>query len=218
VLGAFLTRVRACLRRSRRQLVGYAWALYTSITAPEDHARQVETICPCRAVAPEARALSTRALPRLHGRGRRTVVRCPLLDVHPDTRAALGQIAPARRRADRVPHRLLLRPGLHRGNAPAAAHQGDPALDDKHHFTLVCADSAKFRHYVQVSNAMARSRPRRRRYTFILPRPARCAACCTRNKHTVGVCIPAHGHAGDHRRAGEPLCRARCSCPVTPSR
>ncbi len=68
-------------------------------------------------------------------------------------------------------------------------------LDDRHHFTLVCADFAQLGQFVQVSNAVFRlvkaSTPGQ--YTFILPAtkevPRR---LLHRRQKTVGVRIPDH--------------------------
>ena len=53
-------------------------------------------------------------------------------------------------------------------------------LDDRHHFTLVCADFAQLGQYVQVDTAMFRTvkacTPGS--YTFILPASRRCRASC----------------------------------------
>src|SRR6478735_7680855 len=66
-------------------------------------------------------------------------------------------------------------------------------LDDKHHFTLVCADFSQFGHLVQLSNAAFRAIKAATPgpYTFILPAtsevPRRLAHP---KKKTVGVRIP----------------------------
>ena len=68
-------------------------------------------------------------------------------------------------------------------------------LDDKHHFTLVCADFAQLGHYVQVSNAMFRSVKAATpgSYTFILPATREVPRRMLHpKKHTVGVRIPKH--------------------------
>ncbi|MCL3861021.1 L-threonylcarbamoyladenylate synthase [Actinotalea sp. K2] len=82
-------------------------------------------------------------------------------------------------------------------------------LDDKHHFTLVCADFGQLGQFVQLDNAAFRaikaSTPGA--YTFILPAtkevPRRLAHA---KKRTVGVRIPAHPVAQALvRELGEPL-------------
>lgn len=68
-------------------------------------------------------------------------------------------------------------------------------LDDRHHFTLVCADFAQLGQFVQISNAVFRSVKAATpgQYTFILPAtkevPRRLAHP---KKKTVGVRIPDH--------------------------
>ena len=69
------------------------------------------------------------------------------------------------------------------------------SLDDKHHFTLVCADFAQLGQYVQVSNAVFRlvkaSTPGQ--YTFILPATKEVPRRLLHpKKKTVGVRIPEH--------------------------
>ncbi len=69
------------------------------------------------------------------------------------------------------------------------------SLDDKHHFTLVCADFAQLGQYVHVSNAMFRlvkaSTPGQ--YTFILPATKEVPRRLLHpRKKTVGVRIPEH--------------------------
>lgn len=69
-------------------------------------------------------------------------------------------------------------------------------LDDKHHFTLMCADFAQLGHFVQVSNAVFRlvkaSTPGQ--YTFILPATKEVPRRLLHpKKKTVGVRIPEHG-------------------------
>ncbi|MBC8093724.1 MAG: threonylcarbamoyl-AMP synthase [Pseudonocardia sp.] len=68
-------------------------------------------------------------------------------------------------------------------------------LDDKHHFTLMCADFAQLGHFVQVSNAVFRlvkaSTPGQ--YTFILPATKEVPRRLLHpKKKTVGVRIPEH--------------------------
>src|SRR6478735_9525455 len=82
-------------------------------------------------------------------------------------------------------------------------------LDDKHHFTLVCADFSQFGHLVQLSNAAFRAIKAATPgpYTFILPAtsevPRRLAHP---KKKTVGVRIPDHVLVHDLLGVlGEPL-------------
>jgi tRNA threonylcarbamoyl adenosine modification protein (Sua5/YciO/YrdC/YwlC family) len=68
-------------------------------------------------------------------------------------------------------------------------------LDDRHHFTLVCADFAQLGQFVQVSNAVFRlvkaSTPGQ--YTFILPATKEVPRRLLHpKKKTVGVRIPEH--------------------------
>ncbi|MEJ8277490.1 L-threonylcarbamoyladenylate synthase [Pseudonocardia spirodelae] len=68
-------------------------------------------------------------------------------------------------------------------------------LDDKHHFTLVCADFAQLGQFVQISNAVFRavkaSTPGS--YTFILPATKEVPRRLLHpKKKTVGVRIPEH--------------------------
>ena len=68
-------------------------------------------------------------------------------------------------------------------------------LDDRHHFTLVCADFAQLGQFVQVSNAVFRlvkaSTPGQ--YTFILPATKEVPRRLMHpKKKTVGVRIPEH--------------------------
>jgi tRNA threonylcarbamoyl adenosine modification protein (Sua5/YciO/YrdC/YwlC family) len=91
------------------------------------------------------------------------------------------------------------------------------ALDDRHHFTLVCADFAQLGQFVQLSNAAFRAinavtpGP----YTFILPAtkevPRRLAQVKTR---TVGVRIPDHPVVRALlRELGEPLVSSTLQLP-----
>ncbi|RZT85917.1 tRNA threonylcarbamoyl adenosine modification protein (Sua5/YciO/YrdC/YwlC family) [Pseudonocardia sediminis] len=68
-------------------------------------------------------------------------------------------------------------------------------LDDRHHFTLMCADFAQLGQFVQISNAVFRavkaSTPGR--YTFILPATKEVPRRLLHpKKKTVGVRIPEH--------------------------
>ncbi len=91
-------------------------------------------------------------------------------------------------------------------------------LDDKHHYTLVCADFAQLGHFVHVDNAVFRavkaSTPGP--YTFILPAtkdvPRRLAHP---KKKTVGVRIPDHPVAmALVRELGEPLLSSTLLLPA----
>jgi tRNA threonylcarbamoyl adenosine modification protein (Sua5/YciO/YrdC/YwlC family) len=83
------------------------------------------------------------------------------------------------------------------------------SLDDRHHFTLVCADFAQLGQFVQLNNAAFRAIKAATPgpYTFILPAtkevPRRLAHP---KKRTVGVRIPSHPVAQALlRELGEPL-------------
>lgn len=68
-------------------------------------------------------------------------------------------------------------------------------LDDRHHFTLMCADFAQLGHFVQVSNAVFRlvKAATPGQYTFILPATKEVPRRLLHpKKKTVGVRIPAH--------------------------
>ncbi|MFP5068104.1 L-threonylcarbamoyladenylate synthase [Pseudonocardia nantongensis] len=82
-------------------------------------------------------------------------------------------------------------------------------LDDKHHFTLVCADFAQLGQFVQISNSVFRavkaSTPGS--YTFILPATKEVPRRLLHpKKKTVGVRIPDHATTQALlERLGEPL-------------
>ena len=91
-------------------------------------------------------------------------------------------------------------------------------LDDRHHFTLVCADFAQLGQLVQLDNAAFRAVKAATPgpYTFILPAtkevPRRLAHP---KKRTVGVRIPDHPVVQALlRELGEPLLSAPCCCPA----
>ncbi|MBW0092699.1 threonylcarbamoyl-AMP synthase [Pseudonocardia sp. KRD-184] len=68
-------------------------------------------------------------------------------------------------------------------------------LDDRHHFTLVCADFAQLGQFVQISNAVFRSVKAATpgQYTFILPATKEVPRRLLHpKKKTVGVRIPDH--------------------------
>ena len=97
-------------------------------------------------------------------------------DVHPDNPQprSLGQIVQLLRDGGLIayPTDSCYALGCTVGNAAGLQRIKEIRhLDDKHHFTLVCADFAQLGHYVQVSNAMFRSVKAATpgSYTFILP-------------------------------------------------
>jgi len=83
------------------------------------------------------------------------------------------------------------------------------ALDDSHHFTLVCADFAQLGQFVQLDNAVFRAVKAATpgQYTFILPATKEVPRRMLHpKKRTVGVRIPDHTTALALVRAlGEPL-------------
>jgi tRNA threonylcarbamoyl adenosine modification protein (Sua5/YciO/YrdC/YwlC family) len=121
-------------------------------------------------------------------------------DVHPDNPQprALGQIVQLLRDGGLVayPTDSCYALGCMVGNAAGLQRIKEIRhLDDKHHFTLVCADFAQLGHYVQVSNAMFRSVKAATpgSYTFILPATREVPRRMLHpKKHTVGVRIPKH--------------------------
>ena len=121
-------------------------------------------------------------------------------DVHPvdPQRRAIGQVADVVRGGGLIayPTDSCFALGCALGNAEAIERiRSVRQLDDKHHFTLVCADFAQLGQFVHVSNTVFRlvkaSTPGS--YTFILPAtrevPRR---LLHRKKRTVGVRIPEH--------------------------
>ena len=82
-------------------------------------------------------------------------------------------------------------------------------LDDKHHFTLMCADFAQLGQFVQISNSAFRAirSATPGPYTFILPATAEVPRRLLHpRKKTVGVRIPRHAVAQALvRELGEPL-------------
>jgi len=121
-------------------------------------------------------------------------------DVHPDNPQprALGQIVQLLRDGGLVayPTDSCYALGCMVGNAAGLQRIKEIRhLDDKHHFTLVCADFAQLGHYVQVSNAMFRAVKAATpgSYTFILPATREVPRRMLHpKKHTVGVRIPKH--------------------------
>jgi len=121
-------------------------------------------------------------------------------DVHPvdPQRRAIGQVADVVRGGGLIayPTDSCFALGCALGNADGLERiRSVRQLDDKHHFTLVCADFAQLGQFVHVSNTVFRlvkaSTPGS--YTFILPAtrevPRR---LLHRKKRTVGVRIPEH--------------------------
>jgi tRNA threonylcarbamoyl adenosine modification protein (Sua5/YciO/YrdC/YwlC family) len=121
-------------------------------------------------------------------------------DVHPvdPQRRAIGQVADVVRAGGLIayPTDSCFALGCALGNADGLERMRSVRqLDDKHHFTLVCADFAQLGQFVHVSNTVFRlvkaSTPGS--YTFILPAtrevPRR---LLHRKKRTVGVRIPEH--------------------------
>ncbi|MGE0817246.1 MAG: L-threonylcarbamoyladenylate synthase [Candidatus Nanopelagicales bacterium] len=121
-------------------------------------------------------------------------------DVHPDNPQprSLGQIVQLLRDGGLIayPTDSCYALGCTVGNAAGLQRIRDIRhLDDKHHFTLVCADFAQLGHYVQVSNAMFRAVKAATpgSYTFILPATREVPRRMLHpKKHTVGVRIPKH--------------------------
>lgn len=121
-------------------------------------------------------------------------------DVHPDNPQprALGQIVQLLRDGGLIayPTDSCYALGCMVGNAAGLQRIKEIRhLDDKHHFTLVCADFAQLGHYVQVSNAMFRAVKAATpgSYTFILPATREVPRRMLHpKKHTVGVRIPKH--------------------------
>lgn len=121
-------------------------------------------------------------------------------DVHPDNPQprSLGQIVQLLRDGGLIayPTDSCYALGCMVGNAAGLQRIKEIRhLDDKHHFTLVCADFAQLGHYVQVSNAMFRSVKAATpgSYTFILPATREVPRRMLHpKKHTVGVRIPKH--------------------------
>jgi tRNA threonylcarbamoyl adenosine modification protein (Sua5/YciO/YrdC/YwlC family) len=121
-------------------------------------------------------------------------------DVHPvdPQRRAIGQVAAMIRDGALVayPTDSCFALGCAVGNAEGLDRiRAIRRLDDKHHFTLVCADFAQLGQFVHVSNAVFRlvkaSTPGS--YTFILPATREVPRRLMHpRKKTVGVRIPEH--------------------------
>ena len=121
-------------------------------------------------------------------------------DVHPDNPQArsIAQAADIVREGGVIayPTDSCFALGCAMGNVPGLARIREIRhLDERHHFTLVCADSAQLGQYVQVSTAMFRTvkacTPGS--YTFILPASREVPRKLQNpKKMTVGVRIPKH--------------------------
>ena len=80
-------------------------------------------------------------------------------------------------------------------------------LDDKHHFTLVCADFAQLGQFAQISNSVFRAirAATPGPYTFILPATKEVPRQLMHpRKKTVGVRIPEHPVVRTPRRRPSP--------------
>ena len=93
------------------------------------------------------------------------------------------------------------------------------ALDDKHHFTLVCRDFAQLGQFVHVSNTVFRlikaSIPGS--YTFILPATKEVPRGCCGRRRRLSEC---GSRSMPSRRRCSPswtsrCCRLRCCCPTS---
>ena len=95
-------------------------------------------------------------------------------------------------------------------------------LDDKHHFTLVCADFAQLGQFVHLDNSVFRAikavtpGP----YTFILRRRRRCrGGCSMRRRRPSAYASPStRSSASCSASWVSRSCRARSCCPRTTSR
>ncbi|MBP2185016.1 L-threonylcarbamoyladenylate synthase [Amycolatopsis magusensis] len=121
-------------------------------------------------------------------------------DVHPDNpqRRAIGQVVRLIREDGLIayPTDSCYALGCQLGNKNGIDRIKEiRALDDKHHFTLICQDFAQLGQFVHVSNAVFRlvKAATPGKYTFILPAtkevPRR---LMHQKKKTVGVRIPEH--------------------------
>ena len=121
-------------------------------------------------------------------------------DVHPENpqRRAIGKVVEVLRQDGLIayPTDSGYALGAALGNQSAKDRIRDiRRLDDKHHYTLVCADFAQLGHFVHVDNAVFRavkaSTPGP--YTFILPATGEVPRKVLHpKKRTVGVRIPEH--------------------------
>jgi len=121
-------------------------------------------------------------------------------DVHPDNpqRRAIGQVVDLVRGGGLIayPTDSCFALGCAIGNAEGLARiRTIRRLDDRHHFTLVCADFAQLGQFVQISNAVFRAVKAATpgQYTFILPATKEVPRRLLHpKKKTVGVRIPDH--------------------------
>jgi len=121
-------------------------------------------------------------------------------DVHPDNpqRRAIGQVVDLVRGGGLIayPTDSCFAIGCAIGNAEGLARiRTIRRLDDRHHFTLVCADFAQLGQFVQISNAVFRAVKAATpgQYTFILPATKEVPRRLLHpKKKTVGVRIPDH--------------------------
>jgi tRNA threonylcarbamoyl adenosine modification protein (Sua5/YciO/YrdC/YwlC family) len=122
------------------------------------------------------------------------------LDVHPDNPQPriIGQVVDLLREGGLIayPTDSCYALGCTLGNAEGLERiRQIRHLDDKHNFTLMCADFAQLGHYVQVSNSQFRAVKGATpgSYTFILPATKEVPRRMQQpKKHTVGVRIPKH--------------------------
>ena len=96
-------------------------------------------------------------------------------------------------------------------------------LDDKHHFTLMCADFAQMGQLVHIDNSVFRAVKAATpgSYTFILPATSEVPRRLMHpKKKTVGVRIPDHPvvRGRSSRRSASRCCRARSCSPARRSR
>jgi tRNA threonylcarbamoyl adenosine modification protein (Sua5/YciO/YrdC/YwlC family) len=135
-------------------------------------------------------------------------------DVHPEDPQprVIGQVADIIRAGGLVayPTDSCFALGCQLGNADGKERiKQIRALDDKHHFTLVCADFAQLGQLVHIDNAVFRAIKAATPgpYTFILPAtPEVPRRLLHPKKRTVGVRIPAHRVAqAVLAEIGEPL-------------
>ncbi|GAA4553338.1 L-threonylcarbamoyladenylate synthase [Pseudonocardia xishanensis] len=121
-------------------------------------------------------------------------------DVHPDNpqRRVIGQVVDLVRGGGLIayPTDSCFALGCAIGNAEGLARiRTIRRLDDRHHFTLVCADFAQLGQFVQISNAVFRAVKAATpgQYTFILPATKEVPRRLLHpKKKTVGVRIPDH--------------------------
>ncbi|MEO3751143.1 L-threonylcarbamoyladenylate synthase [Streptomyces sp. B6B3] len=121
-------------------------------------------------------------------------------DVHPENpqRRTIGQIVDLVRSGGLIvyPTDSCFALGCQLGNAAGLDRiRSIRALDDRHHFTLVCRDFAQLGHFVRIDNAAFRSIKAATpgSYTFILPASKEAPRRMLHPKRkTVGVRIPDH--------------------------